>query len=662
MKKTHLTRLCAALIGGAALIGAATDSKAQTVTSSITNKFDAANSASGWTYWYDLYQTLGYNVVILDWDSNMNNGGLAGSGSVLYKSTWPNTNAGSPGVGGQNQIWGTFAHTGANQYDQSQTIDISKYDTITFDVHANPGCPTNANGDVCRLNVAFWCVNYSVHGGTNIDIPISATNGWYHVVALVNKADAPALAAGWAFNINCYGGVNGMLYTNTVPTYLWIDNLQVNVSKVPPKPPTLSTVIKSPKPGLNLFSGGPPSDQYQRTNLKLVDTSGIGSIGSSGNAGVEYAMTIQNFPDPVAFSGYQAHIMITTGPGSQSGLDYSDPNLMFLDIKENANGTGSGTFRYKTNQPNGNSMVYGAGTLGAANSSTVLGTWKLKFSQGTNITVTGPDGTPFTTNITQEAANLFAAPLSVVFGAQPNQPNNVGQVVILSSASITNGDTATSIVNDNFLADTALDTGIWSILTGEANTLFLFPPDAGQKQVSWTLPDAGYGLQTTTNVANPNSWTTLTGNEATGTPLVTFNASGSRVALIPSANLGPVQDYFRLFTRGFTKLQVLMPGEGAAPGTPTGKVGSPDIQGAGIPFNVIVNAVDATWHLAQTADDTIHLASTDGTATLPADLPLSGGTLTLSVTINATGTNTITASDVTVPGKTPNTGSPTVTQ
>jgi len=357
MKKLHLKRLCAALIGGAALIGATASSPAQTITGSITNKFDTTNSASGWTYWYDLYQTLGYNVVILDWDSNMNNGGLPGSGSVLYKSTWPGTNSGSPGVGGQNQIWGTFAHTGANQYDQSQTIDISKYDSISFDVHANPGCPTNANGDICRLNVGFWCVNYSVHGGTNIDIPTSATNGWYHVVALVNKTDAPALASGWAFNINCYGGVNGMLYTNTVPTYLWIDNVQVNVSKVPPKPPTLSTVIGSPKPGLNLFSGGPPSDQYQRTNLKLNDTSAIGNIGATGNGGIEYAMTIQSFPSGATYGGYQAHMFITTGPGTGAGLDYSDPNLMFLDIKQNANGTGSGTFRYKTNQPNGNGFV-----------------------------------------------------------------------------------------------------------------------------------------------------------------------------------------------------------------------------------------------------------------------------------------------------------------
>ena len=34
---------------------------------------------------------------------------------------------------GQNQVWGTFAHSGGSQYDFSQTVDGTKYDSITFD-------------------------------------------------------------------------------------------------------------------------------------------------------------------------------------------------------------------------------------------------------------------------------------------------------------------------------------------------------------------------------------------------------------------------------------------------------------------------------------------------------------------------------------------------
>jgi hypothetical protein len=45
----------------------------------------------------------------------------------------------------------------------------------------------------------------------------------------------------------------------------------------------------------------------------------------------------------------------------------------------------------------------------------------------------------------------------------------------------------------------------------------------------------------------------------------------------------------------FSKLQLLAPGETAAPGSATGKTGTPVAQTAGTSFNVTVNAVDANW-------------------------------------------------------------------
>jgi hypothetical protein len=233
----------------------------------------------------------------------------------------------------------------------------------------------------------------------------------------------------------------------------------------------------------------------------------------------------------------------------------------------------------------------------------------------------------------------------------------VGQVVILANASITNEGSGTALVSDNFMADSALDTtSTWSLLAQAPNSVSLYPNDPGQKIVQWTLPDPGFGLQTTTNVANPNSWTTVSGSEINSSyPAILNTVSGNRVALVPSANLGPNQNYFRLFTRRFTKLQVLLPGESAAPGTATGKTGTPDPQLVGIPIPVTVNAVDANWNQATSASDTIHITSSDGTATLPADAPLSGGTATFQVILNTAGTATVTASDVDDPAKTPNT-------
>ncbi len=108
---------------------------------------------------------------------------------------------------------------------------------------------------------------------------------------------------------------------------------------------------------------------------------------------------------------------------------------------------------------------------------------------------------------------------------------------------------------------------------------------------------------------------------------------------------------------GFTKLQILLPGETAAPGTATGKTGTPTAQAAGVSFDgVVVNAVDAYWNPV-TSTDTINLVSNDSNPTLPADAPLSGGTVTFNnVTLRkATSAATLTASDQTNGAKTPNT-------
>ena len=109
----------------------------------------------------------------------------------------------------------------------------------------------------------------------------------------------------------------------------------------------------------------------------------------------------------------------------------------------------------------------------------------------------------------------------------------------------------------------------------------------------------------------------------------------------------------------FAKLQLLMPGETAAPGTPTGKTGSPTARTAGTAFDVTVNAVDANWNLIST-NDTIAITSSDSYASLPANAALSGGTQTFSVTLKTAGSATVTATDITDGTKTANT-SPVIT-
>src|SRR5205823_9074632 len=104
-----------------------------------------------------------------------------------------------------------------------------------------------------------------------------------------------------------------------------------------------------------------------------------------------------------------------------------------------------------------------------------------------------------------------------------------------------------------------------------------------------------------------------------------------------------VSSAFTVNAGPFFKLQLLTPGESAAPGTLTGKTGTPVGQSAGVPFSVTVNAVDANWNLINTITDTVAISSSTTNVTLPANTPLVAGTKILSVTFNSVGSATLTA-------------------
>src|SRR6185369_14390396 len=110
----------------------------------------------------------------------------------------------------------------------------------------------------------------------------------------------------------------------------------------------------------------------------------------------------------------------------------------------------------------------------------------------------------------------------------------------------------------------------------------------------------------------------------------------------------------------FAKLQLLIPGETAAPGTATGKTGTASAQTAGTAFNVTVNAVDANWNVVNTITDVAVITSSDANAGLPSNAALVTGTKTFSVTLKTAGSATVTATDITDGTKTANTG-PSIT-
>src|SRR5207247_864759 len=105
-----------------------------------------------------------------------------------------------------------------------------------------------------------------------------------------------------------------------------------------------------------------------------------------------------------------------------------------------------------------------------------------------------------------------------------------------------------------------------------------------------------------------------------------------------------------------TKLQILLPGEVAAPGTVTGKTAAtPTAQTAGtaIASGIVVNAVDANWNVVSTATTNVTITSSDANATIADDNGATAGNLTLvagtralsSFTFKTVGTRTVTATD-----------------
>ena len=148
------------------------------------------------------------------------------------------------------------------------------------------------------------------------------------------------------------------------------------------------------------------------------------------------------------------------------------------------------------------------------------------------------------------------------------------------------------------------------------------------------------GTQTyslTFKTASASGWT-VTATDQNGSPLTANTGTPTPV------NAG-----------AFTKLQLLVPGETAAPGSASGKTGSPSTRIKGTAFNVTVNAVDANWNLVNTVTDTVAITSSDSAATLPGNAALSGGTRAFSVTLNTLGSWTVTATDSTDGSKTANT-------
>ncbi len=287
-----------------------------------------------------------------------------------------------------------------------------------------------------------------------------------------------------------------------------------------------------------------------------------------------------------------------------------DDNWNLIDINDTVAISSSDA---NASLPANAALTAGTGTFSLTNKT--AGSWTVTAADVTQAGITAGTSTSFTVN-----PGAFTKLQLLVPGETAAPGTATGKTgTPIAQNTDTPFDVTANAVDDN-----------WNVVPTVGDTVAITASDPSASLPANAALSGGTGTFSV-RLNTAGSWT------VTATDVTDGSKTANTSAVIP-VNLG-----------AFVQLQVLLPGETAAPGTPTGKTGSPTAQTAGTAFTVTVRAVDAHWNLIST-NDTVQLVSSDAQATLPANAALSGGSGSFSLTNKTSGSQTVTASDVTHPG------------
>ena len=632
MKRTSTSQnwLAAALTG---LALAFATSSGLAVPDRDLGTFDSGTSGTGWLW------AIGWGNSTKEWDGSQDNTGNGG-GSLHAYGSFDRATSDTP-------LMLYEVISGNPWWHPDPSYDLSVYKSLEFDIKWD-GSAGNMSLDNFNNPPGGGVTGLEIHacpdspGGAILattNIPAAAANGWTHISIPINPA-LSGLGAVYGIWMNKW-----LAATNATGTFgFWIDNVVLKGGEVLP-PPTLSFGNK-PVPGLAFIAAS--SGQYDRQEIRTVG-SNYAWYGASGpvSYSVDVAKIGENAPAPTGFTLFMHFVPGIPNP-NDGGSDYAEPNVVMWTIENSADGSAWSQLRYKTNAPasNGNMWTDGAGGFpGGVGNPTPAGTWTITFSQDTNIVITAPTGGTVTNVLPPEVVDIFknySPNMQINVGGVPGDPSRFGQMAVVTRVKFT-GTPGEPNLDSDFLAQPR-DTNVWGIVAASPAGVQQIPTNAAY-WVNWTLPANGFSLETKAALG-PGFWTS---------PAITgYEQGGVHHGLLLSSDLpGSNSGYFRLIKRVASQLQVLLPGETNAPNTTTGKIGTPDEQVSGVPFDVTVNACDSTWHIIPSVTDTVHLTSTDTAAALPADAALVNGTVTFpgETYLFTSGTWTITATDI-APGST----------
>ena len=516
MRQETSARWLAPGLFGLALAGAIVTGQAQT-TDYLIDQFDSDTSGSYGNQWW------GTAVPAITWDDAVNKTTTmgpnnTGSGSTAWSIDWSGSN-------GSDQVM-VVHWLGA-------VLDLRSYTNVSFDIIFDPTSATDGAGSFGWLEIDWvpssdgWPSTYQ--NGTTFS---SANTNWIHVSYPLDASANTKLQAVNGIGFKLQQKKTG--YSLSGVTRFWLDNLILGVRTNAAPPPKLAIAPAKTPPGLMMVAPG-GGNEYNRSVLRTIN--GAYSWVGNGSQPVTYSLNIASYPDS-SHSTFQSVIFLVPGTANDSGIDWDAADVVEMVVQNNADGSATGSFQYKTNQAQGNSMYGGTGHLADIHCTTPVGRWSITFLNDTNVTLAGPGGV-YTNCVFPDAAaiqSLFANPLSAYFGNQQNGANNAGQASVYSSFEITNTLAMVDII-DTF---TNLDTTIWQPLTSAPHDIFVVDSTA-RYWVSWSLPDTGFTLQSSPNLA-AGSWTEDPGL----TNRIVTTTVGNR-ALITTTNLpSPDKGFFRM--------------------------------------------------------------------------------------------------------------------
>jgi len=459
-----------------------------------TNTFDTAASVASFAHWWGI-------TPVITWDETLDAGNDPFSGSARLEVGFTEE--------GDEQFMTHFTIANRWQWDNGYVLDATTYTNLSFDLKVDPSSAVTVSGaNYGNLQVGLttstsWDNRINP---PNYTIPLTATE-WTHVDIPIDPA-WPYLNEVVGFYVYMWSGDS---HTNTLTFNL--DNVMLTRPSEPVVIPAPTVALVPAAPGLNLIAS--TDVQYQRQNIRTMDTN-LGWVDSTEP--VTYELTIKDAPG-AATPNFQAHLFLVPAVPNDDApsIDWNVPNLVWFHLENLADGGGQATFRYKTNLPGGNNMLFntdplathpsgepmGVGTLGTLPSPDILGTWKLTFSSDTDATLTAPDNATLDVSIPPAAAALFTREMRLYCGIQANNATQYGKGYVFERVSVSRP--AGILVEDDFDGD-VLDPAKWEVRAGGgANAVFVVPPSAawwGQ----WTLPAVGFSPQLSDNLAPGSAW------------------------------------------------------------------------------------------------------------------------------------------------------------